>query len=68
MCTLDQEDCVKSIKSNNSKCVKKCEGIEITSFTEQENAPVVPGSKIFQLSQRYNNYKSWYKFPNKFKG
>ena len=68
MCTLEQEDCTKSISTNNSKCLKKCEGIEITSFTEHENAPVEPGSKIFQMSERYNYYKSWYKFPNKFKG
>ena len=68
MCTIDQEDCVQSIVINNTKCLKECEGIEITSFTEKEAEVFEPGSKLSLMSNNYYYYKRWYTFPSQFKG
>ena len=68
MCTIDQENCVQSIVINNTKCLKECEGMEITSFTEKEAEGFEPGSKLSTMSTSYYYYKSWYKFPSQFKG
>ena len=68
MCTIDQEDCVQSIVINNTKCLKECEGMEITSFTEKEAEVFEPGSKLSLMSNNYYYYKRWYTFPSQFKG
>ena len=64
LCTSNQ--CANKLKYDDTKCLKNCEGMQVTTYSEKSISEV--SLKVKKLSNKYNAYKGVYKFPRKYKG
>ena len=65
ICNTTQMTCAREAKNLESKCLNKCEGLVVTSYSHENKSNVL--DKMVDLIESYKKYKALIDLPSKHK-